>query len=147
MDSKWFGVSRFFSAATLWNALNARLWFGARVAPRVMVAGVIGLGGLILLFWPELASHGASRNTLLGLGFALLGTFCFSTGNMLSSLQQRAGIKPLTGNAYSMFMAPAFYCWGVWSLACRLRLTRRPPMSVHCCIWRYRDRSLALRPT
>lgn len=105
-------VSVVFSAATLWNALNARLWFGARVAPRVMVAGVIGLGGLILLFWPELASHGASRDTLLGLGFALLGTFCFSTGNMLSSLQQRAGIRPLTGNAYSMFYGASFLLLG-----------------------------------
>jgi len=56
----------------------------------------------VLLFWPELASQQASHETLLGLGFALLGTLCFSTGNMLSSLQQRAGIRPLTGNAYSM---------------------------------------------
>ena len=39
---------------------------------------------------------------MLGLGLALLGTLCFSTGNMLSSAQQRAGIGPLTGNAYSM---------------------------------------------
>ena len=95
-------VSVVFSAATLWNALNARIWFGTRVPPRVMVAGGFGLCGLILLFWPELVAQQASRETLLGLGFALLGTFCFSTGNMLSSVQQRAGIRPLTGNAYSM---------------------------------------------
>lgn len=95
-------VSVVFSAATLWNALNARLWFGTRIAPRVMVAGVVGFSGLVLLFWPELAGQQASHETLLGLGFALLGTFCFSTGNMLSSLQQRAGLRPLTGNAYSM---------------------------------------------
>lgn len=100
-------VSVVFSAATLWNALNARLWFGTRIAPRVMVAGVIGFTGLVLLFWPELAGQEASRETLLGLGFALLGTFCFSTGNMLSSLQQRAGIRPLTGNAYSMLYGAA----------------------------------------
>ncbi|CUI44330.1 MULTISPECIES: DMT family transporter [Achromobacter] len=95
-------VSVVFSAATLWNALNARLWFGTRIAPRVMLAGAFGFSGLVLLFWPELSSQAASHETLLGLGFALLGTFCFSTGNMLSSLQQRAGIRPLTGNAYSM---------------------------------------------
>lgn len=95
-------VSVVFSVATLWNALNARLWFGTRIAPRVMLAGLVGFSGLLLLFWPELVGQQASHETLLGLGFALLGTFFFSTGNMLSSLQQRTGIRPLTGNAYSM---------------------------------------------
>jgi len=95
-------VSVVFSAATIWNALNARLWFGTPIAPRIMVGGVFGLCGLALLFWPELAGQQASHETLLGLGLALLGTLCFSTGNMLSSAQQRAGIGPLTGNAYSM---------------------------------------------
>ncbi|MGV2894513.1 DMT family transporter [Achromobacter sp. AGC78] len=105
-------VSVVFSAATLWNALNARLWFGTRIAPRVMVAGAVGFSGLVLLFWPELASQQASHETLLGLGFALLGTFCFSTGNMLSSLQQRAGVRPLTGNAYSMLYGAAILLAG-----------------------------------
>ncbi|SPT38361.1 Probable amino-acid metabolite efflux pump [Achromobacter denitrificans] len=105
-------VSVVFSAATLWNALNARLWFGTRIAPRVMVAGAVGFSGLVLLFWPELASQQASHETLLGLGFALLGTFCFSTGNMLSSLQQRAGVRPLTGNAYSMLYGAAILLTG-----------------------------------
>lgn len=105
-------VSVVFSAATLWNALNARLWFGTRIAPRVMVAGAVGFSGLVLLFWPELVSQQASHETLLGLGFALLGTFCFSTGNMLSSLQQRAGVRPLTGNAYSMLYGAAIMLAG-----------------------------------
>ena len=105
-------VSVVFSAATLWNALNARLWFGTRVAPRVMLAGALGFTGLVLLFWPELASQQASHETLLGLGFALLGTFCFSTGNMLSSLQQRNGIRPLTGNAYGMLYGAAILLAG-----------------------------------
>jgi len=105
-------VSVVFSAATIWNALNARLYFGTRIAPRVMLGGVLGLGGLVLLFWPQLAGHHADRETLLGLGLALLGTFCFSTGNMLSAAQQRAGIGPLTGNAYSMFYGAALLLAG-----------------------------------
>lgn len=95
-------VSVVFSASTIWNALNARLWFGTRITSRVVLGGVFGLAGLLLLFWPEVAGQQASHETLLGLGLALLGTLCFSTGNMLSSAQQRAGIGPLTGNAYSM---------------------------------------------
>ena len=95
-------VAVVFSTATLWNALNARLWFGQRIASNVMAGGGLGLLGLGLLFWPELVGHQATPETFYGLGLALLGTLCFSTGNMLSSLQQKAGIRPLTGNAWSM---------------------------------------------
>lgn len=120
-------VSVVFSAATLWNALNARLWFGTRIAPRVMAAGAFGFSGLVLLFWPELASQQASHETLLGLGFALLGTFCFSTGNMLSSLQQRAGIRPLTGNAYSMLYGAAILLAGCMAAGLPFEFDASPP--------------------
>src|SRR5690606_14111991 len=91
-----------FSTATLWNALNARILFGQRIAPNVLAGGGLGLLGLGLLFWPELSHHSASRETLIGLGLALLGTLCFSAGNVLSSLQQTVGLRPLTTNAWGM---------------------------------------------
>ena len=91
-----------FSTATLWNAINARVFFGQRIAFNVMTGGALGLAGLALLFWPEMAGHEASRETLIGLALALFGTLCFSAGNMLSSLQQKAGFKPLTTNAWGM---------------------------------------------
>ncbi|WP_439887681.1 DMT family transporter [Pseudomonas sp. MBLB4123] len=95
-------VAVIFSTATLWNALNARLFFKQRIAAKVLAGGALGLGGLLLLFWPQVADHPASRESLLGIGLALLGTLCFSAGNMLSSLQQKAGLKPLTSNAWGM---------------------------------------------
>src|SRR5690606_36350034 len=58
-------VAVIFSTATLWNALNARLFMGRRIAANVLAGGALGLGGLALLFWPELAHHEASRETLL----------------------------------------------------------------------------------
>ncbi|MDA7087195.1 DMT family transporter [Pseudomonas sp. SA3-5] len=95
-------VAVIFSTATLWNALNARLFFKQKVAANVLAGGALGLAGLGLLFWPELAGHAASRETLLGIGLSLIGTLCFSAGNLLSSLQQKAGLKPLTTNAWGM---------------------------------------------
>ena len=77
-------VAVVFSTATLWNALNARVFFGQRVARNVLMGGGLGLAGLGLLFWPELVGHTASPQTLLGLGLALLGTMCFSAGRMHS---------------------------------------------------------------
>lgn len=91
-----------FSTASVWNALNARIFFGQRISASVLGAGALGLLGLGLMFWPELAAHDASPQTLLGLGLALVGTLCFSAGNMLSSVQQKAGLRPLTTNAWGM---------------------------------------------
>ncbi|WP_324733458.1 DMT family transporter [Pseudomonas paeninsulae] len=95
-------VAVIFSTATLWNALNARLFFKQKIAANVLAGGALGLAGLGLLFWPELAGHAASRETLLGIGLSLIGTLCFSAGNLLSSMQQKAGLKPLTTNAWGM---------------------------------------------
>jgi drug/metabolite transporter (DMT)-like permease len=95
-------VAVIFSTATLWNAINARLFFKQKIAANVLAGGALGLGGLALLFWPELAGQEASHETLLGIGLAVLGTLLFSAGNMLSSLQQKAGLKPLTTNAWGM---------------------------------------------
>ncbi|MCU1720972.1 MULTISPECIES: DMT family transporter [unclassified Pseudomonas] len=91
-----------FSTATLWNALNARLFFGQKIATNVLLGGALGLSGLGLLFWPELSGQAASHETLMGLGLALAGTLCFSAGNMLSSVQQKAGLRPMTTNAWGM---------------------------------------------
>ena len=102
-------VAVVFSTATLWNALNARVFFGQKIARNVLMGGALGL-----LFWPELVGHTASPETLLGLGLALCGTLCFSAGNMLSSLQQKAGLKPLTTNAWGMAYGAAML--SVWCL-------------------------------
>ena len=102
-----------FSTATLWNALNARIFFGQKIAANVLLGGALGLSGLGLLFWPELAGQAASHETLLGLGLALAGTLCFSAGNMLSSVQQKAGLRPMTTNAWGMLYGAgmlASYC-------------------------------------
>ena len=102
-----------FSTATLWNTLNARVFFKQKIARNVIAGGTLGLLGLALLFWPELSGHTATPQTLLGLGLALIGTMCFSAGNMLSSLQQKAGLKPLTTNAWGMLYGAsmlAVYC-------------------------------------
>lgn len=103
--SRWIPsglIAVIFSTATLWNALNAWLLFKQKIAANVLAGGALGLLGLGLLFGPELAGQAASRETLLGIGLALLGTLCFSAGNLLSSLQQKAGLKPLTTNAWGM---------------------------------------------
>jgi drug/metabolite transporter (DMT)-like permease len=95
-------VAVVFSTATLWNALGARLVFQRALTPTIVGGGALGLGGLLLMFWPELARHGASADTWRGLAFALAGTLCFSCGNLLSARMQALGETPVLTNAWGM---------------------------------------------
>jgi drug/metabolite transporter (DMT)-like permease len=97
-------VAVVFSTATLWNALGARLVFGRALTPAIVGGGALGLGGLLLMFWPELARHGASADTWRGLAFALGGTLCFSCGNLLSARMQALGETPALTNAWGMLV-------------------------------------------
>ena len=97
-------VAVVFSTATLWNALGARLVFKRALTPAILGGGALGLGGLLLMFWPELARHGASAATWRGLAFALAGTLCFSSGNLLSARMQALGETPALTNAWGMLV-------------------------------------------
>ncbi|MFG6468274.1 DMT family transporter [Roseateles sp. BYS87W] len=92
-------VAVVFSSAALWNALLARLVHGRTMAPQVLAGGALGLTGLVLLFWPEIQ---AGHATAAGLAWALGGTLCFSTGNLLSAALQAEGLKPVQTNAWGM---------------------------------------------
>ncbi|MEG0052601.1 MAG: DMT family transporter [Comamonas sp.] len=89
-----------FSSASIWNALLARLLYGRRLAPHVLAGSSLGLAGLVILFWPELAQ--GQHASWQGLAWALGGTLCFSCGNMLSASLQNLGYKSLQTNAWGM---------------------------------------------
>ncbi|WP_417283363.1 DMT family transporter [Comamonas sp.] len=89
-----------FSSASIWNALLARLLYGRRLTPHVLAGSSLGLAGLVILFWPELAQ--GQHASWQGLAWALGGTLCFSCGNMLSASLQNLGYKPLQTNAWGM---------------------------------------------
>jgi len=93
-----------FSTAPLWNAVNGRLFHGQRLAPQVLVGGMLGLAGLLLLFGGEVAKDWGRPDTLWGLALALAGTYCFSLGNLLSGAIQRQGQTPLQTNAWAMLV-------------------------------------------
>lgn len=94
-------VAVVFSSATLWNALLARVIHGRQLAANVLAGGGLGLVGLLLLFWPEIQ---AGHSSWVGLAWALGGTLCFSTGNLLSAALQGQGLKPAQTNAWGMLV-------------------------------------------
>ena len=105
-------VAVVFSTATLWNALGARLVFKRALTPQILGGGALGLAGLLAMFWPEIARHGAGAGTLHGLAYALGGTLCFSCGNLLSARLQALGETPVLTNAWGMACGTAVLALG-----------------------------------
>ena len=91
-----------FSMATLFNAINGVIFFGQRLEGRLIRANLLGLVGIVCLFWHDLSAADLSRDTLLGIGLSLLGTYGFSLGNMISVRHQARRLDLLSTNAYAM---------------------------------------------
>lgn len=100
-------VAVIFSMASIFNAVNARLFFGDPISGRTVLAGGLGVGGLVLLFWKDLTVT-VDPAALRGIGCALLGTMFFSFGNMASRRNSMLGITPVTANAWGMAIGALF---------------------------------------
>ncbi|RUM00701.1 DMT family transporter [Rhizobium chutanense] len=100
-------ISVIFSLATIYNAVNARLFFGDRITGRTLLAAALGATGLLLLFAEEVVVD-FNLGTLKGIGLAALGTLFFSLGNMASRRNSAAGISPLTANTWGMTYGAVF---------------------------------------
>ena len=94
-------ISVIFSLATVYNAVNARLFFGDPITPRALFAAGLGASGLLVLFGPDIFVS-FDGETLKGVGLAALGTLFFSFGNMVSRRNSAAGLAPITANAWGM---------------------------------------------
>ncbi len=115
-----------FSTASLMNILNGALWLKTPVSPQQIFGGGLGFGGLGLVFWPEIAGVADFAAILGGLGFALLGTFFFSLGNMSSARAQGAGLPVLSTTAWGMAYGCAFLLGSVLVSGADIHFDARP---------------------
>ncbi|MEQ1806264.1 MAG: DMT family transporter [Burkholderiaceae bacterium] len=74
-----------FSASPLIVGIGARVAFGAALSRRFVVGGAIGLGGVALIFWPELATTQGDNSAALGAGFTVAAVLLSTTGNLSAS--------------------------------------------------------------
>lgn len=103
--AKWINTgleSVIFSMAVLFNAINSFLFYRQTPPKRFYFAALLGLSGIITLFWHDLRDVGISSTLLAGILLSALGTYGFSLGNMLSLRHQRRGLETLTTNTWAM---------------------------------------------
>jgi len=92
-----------FSMSVLFNAINSMIFFRQRPSKNLLPAALLGIAGVIALFWHDLVATQMAPTLLMGIGLSALGTFGFSIGNMISTRHQRRGLETLSTNTYAMF--------------------------------------------
>jgi drug/metabolite transporter (DMT)-like permease len=97
-----------FSTIVIMNIVFGALLLGMPIRPRVAVAALFGLGGLVLAFWSEVVDFNFGRGGLTGLALSLIATVSASLGNVASARNQRAGIPVIQGNAFGMVYGALF---------------------------------------
>ncbi len=95
-------VAVVFSLIMLMNILNGAVLFGSRVEPKVLAASGLGVVGLVLVFWRDLAAMDLTSGPMLGLGLSIVATYSASLGNMASLRNTRAGLPIVQVNALGM---------------------------------------------
>ncbi len=91
-----------FSLATVFNAVNQRLFFGESPRRATVVGSLLGVLGIVALFRGDLQNSPADSGSWWGFALAAFGTLLFSLGNMLSLRHQRCGLRPPTTNAWGI---------------------------------------------
>jgi drug/metabolite transporter (DMT)-like permease len=94
-------VAVVFSTILMWNILNLRLFMGQPVAWRAFAGGILGLTGICIVFWHDLAAFTATRG-IIGLIMALVGAYLASIGNVVGSRNARSGVPVTQANVYGM---------------------------------------------
>lgn len=94
-------VAVVFSTILMWNILNLRLFMGQPVAWRAFSGGLLGLSGICIVFWHDLAAFTATRG-IIGLIMSLVGAYMASIGNVVGARNAKSGVPVTQANVYGM---------------------------------------------
>ena len=95
-------VAVVFSTIVLFNAVNERIFFGTRIDARLILAGLLGLSGITMIFWPEVAAISLQDAAVIGILLVLLSTIIASFGNMTAAVNTRRELSVVAVNAHAM---------------------------------------------
>ena len=91
-----------YSASPLVNAAISRIAFGTPATPGVLSGGLLGMAGIALVFWPELARVRADSGVLAGAGLVAVAVLASGVGNVFASRLERHGLGVWQKMAWGM---------------------------------------------
>ena len=92
-----------FSMVIVFNIFGGAVLFRSAIEPRMLLGALCGIGGLALVFRPEIAAFDLNAEGARGLLLAIAGTVSASCGMLTSAWNQRMRALPVfQTNAYGM---------------------------------------------
>jgi drug/metabolite transporter (DMT)-like permease len=95
-------VAVLFSTMVFANLFFAKLFFGTPLRREVAAGAVLGVAGIVLIFWPEIARFSHGGDAVYGLVLGMFSVLAASVGNMVMVQNQNRGVPVVQANAFSM---------------------------------------------
>ena len=102
-------VSILFSLVIIMNVAGGALVLHNPLEPRMLIGAVFGIGGIAVVFWPELANFDLTQGGAKGMVLILCGTASAATGMLISALNQRRGLGVVRTNTMGMVYGTLFF--------------------------------------
>jgi len=97
-----------FTMALFFTTLNARIFLGASLNPRIILGGAIGVLGLAVLFGGSLFEVGVDAGTLAGVGYMLASAYVVSLATIVTAKLNIRRVPALQANAWGMIYGAGF---------------------------------------
>lgn len=101
-------VALICSGMAFFNMFGMRLVYGQSIQRKVAIGSSLGVLGIVLVFWPELAGFDANIHAWLGVMLASIATVSASCGNLVSVAQRRRQLPVVQSTAWAMAWGTLF---------------------------------------
>lgn len=112
-------VAVIFSLIVVTNAIFERIFFRTLFEGRLLLASLLGVIGVTLIFWPEIARFSLQDQAIVGVLLVTISVFIASLGNMAAIVNTNRGLSVVAVNAHAM-------AWGALMSATVAALFGRP---------------------
>jgi len=114
------------SSLILANIVNSALFLKTRINPLVVVGGLIGIAGIVLIFWHEVTAITLTDKNIYAIALVGSSTFFYSLGNITVERNRKHRLPVIQTNMFSMAYAAII----MFALAAILRKPFRFDMSL-----------------
>ena len=101
-------VAVLFSLLVVLNIVGTRFFFGTPLKPSTLLGAVLGIGGIVLVFLPEIGRGTGRGNPTLGIALALAGALTASLGNIVAYRNHGRGLPVVQMNTFGMLYGALF---------------------------------------
>ncbi len=95
-------ISVLYSGMVFMNIFNGFIFMKSKIEPRMMIGGLVGISGIVLIFFPEVNAFSFTEGELWGLVLGIISVYIASIGNIISARNTENGIPVIVSNTFGM---------------------------------------------